>query len=414
MTPEQVEALAPDAASLKAARDLTRKFRDTGRSERACWGLCQGSALYQACVDLTGPAYRCSCPSRKIPCKHCLGLLLLEGVPEAEPPAWVREWLAGRDERATKKPATEKTPDPVARARRAEQREERVKSGVEQLSRWLEDLARQGLASLQGQSYGYFDQVAARLVDAQCPGLAREVRYLSGSLQDRERFLLRLGRLHLLLQGYRKLDQLPEPLQAEIRSRIGWTTAQEELLQTEGIHDRWWVVGRRVEEDEQLTTQSTWLWAERRAQPALVLSFVPTGRPLDRSLPPGAALEAELVYFPGATAQRALVKARNELTPIPVRPSGQLPLTGVLDAYAEGLGQNPWLSRQGVMLGDVIPTSEGVRDTECRLLPYARGFEQHWRLEALSGGHPITLFGEWDGWSFDPLSCWNDTGWWEI
>lgn len=408
-TPEQVEALAPDAASLKAARGLTRKFGETGQSERARWGMCQGSSLYEVSVDLRGPGFRCDCPSRKIPCKHCLGLLLLEDVPVADPPSWVAEWLARRDE---KKPAAPKTPDPAARARRAEQREERVTGGVEMLGRWLEDLARQGLATVQGHSYGYFDQMAARLVDAQCPGLAREVRALSGTLGERERFLLRLGRLHLLVQGWRKLEQLPEPLGAEIRSRIGWTTSQEELLlNAPGVADRWWVVGRRVEEDEQLTTQTTWLWGEKRAEPALILQFVPVGGTLDRTLPPGSALEAELVYFPGATPQRALVRARNEAQPIPPRPTGGLSLTRMLDAYAEALGKNPWLSRQGVLLGPVIPEAEGIRDEENRLLPYSREFEEVWRLLALSGGRPVSVFGEWDGWSFAPLSCWNESGW---
>jgi SWIM zinc finger len=42
------------------------------------WGLCAGSGKrpYQTVVDLTGPAYKCSCPSRKFPCKHALALLL--------------------------------------------------------------------------------------------------------------------------------------------------------------------------------------------------------------------------------------------------------------------------------------------------------------------------------------------------
>lgn len=417
MSPEQVEGLAPDAASLKAARELAqpRKWTALGANPRACWGLCQGSGKepYQSCVDLATLAYRCSCPSRKIPCKHCLALLLLE-LPAGEPPAWAAEWLAARDQRAAR-PAVEKTPDPAARAKRAEQREDRVRSGIELLSRWLEDLARHGLATLQGQSYSYFDQMAARLVDSQCPGLAREVRALSGALGERERFLLRLGRLHLLLEGYQKLESLPEPLREEIRARIGWTTSQEELLaQGTGVSDRWWVVGRRVEEDEQLTTQTTWLWAERRGQPALILSFVPTGRPLDRSLPPGAALEAELVYFPGATPQRALIRTRSELTALPEAPARPASLVEMLDHYAEQLGENPWLSRQGVLLGGLIPEAEGLRDDQNRLLPYARGFEQHWRLEALSGGHPVSLFAEWDGWSLLPVSCWSAQGWCEV
>ncbi|WP_345024954.1 SWIM zinc finger family protein, partial [Nonomuraea roseoviolacea] len=43
------------------------------------FGECEGSGAtpYQTCVDLDGPAYRCGCPSRKAPCKHALGLLLV-------------------------------------------------------------------------------------------------------------------------------------------------------------------------------------------------------------------------------------------------------------------------------------------------------------------------------------------------
>ena len=80
-TAETVEALAPDAASVTAARKLARlgPWSGTGFDEHAVWGLCKGSGSrpYQAQVDLSGPAYKCSCPSRKFPCKHALALLLL-------------------------------------------------------------------------------------------------------------------------------------------------------------------------------------------------------------------------------------------------------------------------------------------------------------------------------------------------
>ena len=51
-------------------------------------------------MTISEPAFRCSCPSRKFPCKHGLGLLLLLADQPAlfkqqEPPAWVADWLAG-------------------------------------------------------------------------------------------------------------------------------------------------------------------------------------------------------------------------------------------------------------------------------------------------------------------------------
>ncbi len=72
------------------------------------WGLCAGSGKnpYQTIVDLSGPAYKCSCPSRKFPCKHALGLLLNwanGSVPEESAPAdFARAWLDDRRARAEK------------------------------------------------------------------------------------------------------------------------------------------------------------------------------------------------------------------------------------------------------------------------------------------------------------------------
>src|SRR6185295_1529080 len=109
---ERVIALAPDAGSASAGQALASpsKWKTMARSERAIWGLCQGSGKdpYQVRVDLSEPAFKCSCPSRKFPCKHGIGLMLLLAKSEKEfktesEPGWVTEWIAGRTERAEKK-----------------------------------------------------------------------------------------------------------------------------------------------------------------------------------------------------------------------------------------------------------------------------------------------------------------------
>jgi hypothetical protein len=107
---DQVLALAPDASSQKAAQGVAApgKWSSRGATGTVLYGECKGSGAkpYSACVDLTEPAYRCSCPSRKFPCKHALGLLLMwsaDGVPEVQAvPQWVTEWLESRAERAAK------------------------------------------------------------------------------------------------------------------------------------------------------------------------------------------------------------------------------------------------------------------------------------------------------------------------
>src|SRR5947209_3458839 len=135
---EQVASLAPDASSVAAARGLAapRTWTATGHDDRAVWGRIWS---YAVAVDLSGPAFSCTCPSRKVPCKHSLALLLLfasspESVPAGTPPAEVEEWLAARAARGRRAPAGEKKPvDPEARARRMADRAARIGAGLEEL-----------------------------------------------------------------------------------------------------------------------------------------------------------------------------------------------------------------------------------------------------------------------------------------
>src|SRR5690349_1446927 len=112
-TRDRVLQLAPDASSAKAGQDLAnaRKWVTLGGDDTASfiWGECQGSGSkpYQVQVDLREPAFKCSCPSRKFPCKHSIGLLLIlstatELLKESAPPKWVEEWVASRASKAQK------------------------------------------------------------------------------------------------------------------------------------------------------------------------------------------------------------------------------------------------------------------------------------------------------------------------
>ena len=73
---EQVRAVAPDPASARAGQGLgaPSQWSGSGASDDVLWGLCR---TYRVAVDLAGPRFKCSCPSRKFPCKHALGLLFV-------------------------------------------------------------------------------------------------------------------------------------------------------------------------------------------------------------------------------------------------------------------------------------------------------------------------------------------------
>src|SRR5205807_4816352 len=156
--------MAPDSSAASAGKKLGngKHWKNLGMCADALWGECQGSALYQVKVDLSTLSSQCSCPSRKLPCKHSLGLLLLvaaSGVPAADPPEWVTTWLSKRQansarkqERAVKAIQTADGPPSTAQLKTAEKRLATVKKGLETLDLWLNDLVRQGLASVSTQS----------------------------------------------------------------------------------------------------------------------------------------------------------------------------------------------------------------------------------------------------------------------
>ncbi len=433
LTPEQILGLAPDASSAKAGQSLAvaRHWKTLGCDDKSIWGLCQGSGKtpYQTQIDLSvlaEPAFKCSCPSRKFPCKHALGLLLLfatqrQAFTEKTPPAWVNEWLESRakrtEQKAEKLQAAEKPADETAQAKRTAARETKVAAGVRELELWLRDLVRNGLAVAQTQPSHYWERMAGRLVDAQAPGLARLVREMEGvanSGQDWQACLLeRAGRLHLLTEGYKRIHELPEETQADIRAAIGWTINQEELIAQPGVRDHWLVVGARVEQEERLRVQRIWLWGEATNRAAMILHYAHGHQPLDTSLVTGTKFDAELTFYPGAVALRALVKERFsdvELTELLV---GYETITAATAAYAAALAAHPWLEQFPMPLSAVTPVRRNdawaLRDREGRILPVHPKVDA-WPFVAMSGGHPMALFGEWDGEFWWPLSAWGRLG----
>ena len=108
--------------------------------------------------DLNDIAFKCSCLSRKFPCKHGLGLLLLyarqpDQFTQAEEPEWVTAWLAKRTEKAEKKEQKTKSETPVdeaAQTKRQEKRHQKVLGGISDLEVWMKDLMRNGFPKCSG------------------------------------------------------------------------------------------------------------------------------------------------------------------------------------------------------------------------------------------------------------------------
>ena len=189
LTEELVHRIAPDDKAIQTARDLVRKktFLNLGVSADGTWllGACQGSGLYDISIDLANPnapVGRCTCPSRKYPCKHVLGLLLgyvasPGAFTQQEPPPELvakRERQAQRAEKkADAKPAPRKANKAAQTKKAAAQRE-----GLDLLERLLFDLVGSG-QWYTPDSLERLERQAKQMSDAYLPGAAITLRGLA-------------------------------------------------------------------------------------------------------------------------------------------------------------------------------------------------------------------------------------------
>ncbi|MFF2556187.1 DUF5691 domain-containing protein [Nocardia sp. NPDC058058] len=463
-TAEQIAALAPDATSLTAARKLRGKWNGTGQHDTALWGLCQGSGSrpYQTVVDTAGPAYKCSCPSRKFPCKHALSLMLAwsEGdIPVTDAVAdFAGEWLAGRAAREAGHAAREAekaapesnspTEAGPASTATADQRHALVTAGLADLDTWLTDQIRTGLASAD-RSMATFESVAKRMVDAKAPGVAAVLRQLprTATHSDWPRLLLReYARLHLLATAHRRLATLSPALAASVRTHIGYQTSTESVRATPPVRDTWLVLGTRITNEEAIYTRRIWLLGRQSGHWALLIDHKHGGPGFPQDTPPpGFMIDADLHFYPGANPLRALWGTRHGLpdpfTTIPnrhsrsrsdaarsdvstrdtERDSAAGPGTGAatterawgidaaLTAHARAVGADPFLRSWPVLLTDVVPVRDEsgwyIAESDGTALPIATDHGEPWHLLGLSGGHPLGVLGEWTASGLIPVAA---------
>jgi hypothetical protein len=337
----------------------------------------------------------------------------------------VSDWLerragqrsAGENKRASRVAAA----DPEAQQARATKRHALVLDGLDRLDRWLEDVLRQGLARLEAAGYAAFDEQARRLADAQAPGLAARVRACGervGAGRDwPERVLEDLGLLALASHAYRRIEAIAAAhggRAEDLRTFVGYTRTREEVLADgEALADRWLVLGQRTEDADAMRVQRTWLLGEDSGREALVVQFAAGARPFAEAFVPGTAFAGEVVFYPGAYPQRALVRRRDEASVVTGLPHSRA-VADSLQRAAAAWGENPWLDRvlfvlRGVVPGDVDgPRVGGMVDSAGHGLAVdgrASGV-----LLAASGGAPVDLVGEWDGRLLVPLSLWGTHG----
>lgn len=463
LTLERIEALAPDQPSLAAARKLLKpgSWPTLAVGEELAWGECQGSGAtpYRVVVSEADSGYKCTCPSRKFPCKHALALMWMraEGKAafvDAPVPEWVKDWLGRRrgtnavtaavtdDAAARSKPsialiaAEEDTAvvDPKAEARAAAarernrlEREAAILGGLDDLDTWLTDQVERGIAGFVAQSSKECRSIAQRLIDAKASGLATRLDALPTrlfTLPEPMRPMAavqELGQIHLISAAYRLQGELPPLLLADVRQAVGWSITRDALfseqdaVRAKGI---WHVVASLSEvQPDRLRRVETWLLREPHddALPrvAVLMDFVPVGTGAAASgYIAGDRIEAELIFYPSTKPLRAQIVstvggAQHSSNDIDL---GASTLEEAYARYEQALGELPWLGSYPLIFSDARVRRNGENlflcDRSATLaLPFAEA--QATTALPLAGLDALDGFALWNGYSL--TLCWAHT-----
>jgi hypothetical protein len=295
-----------------------------------------------------------------------------------------------------------------------------LRAGLQELELWLQDLVRTGFATAQGQPKSYWLDMAERLVDAQAGEVADEVRRLAtipGSDEAwPERLLQRIGRLSLLIQGFARFETLPPEMQADLQLAVGWLPRLPNH-KPNPIRDKWYILGRQLEQSGKQKLQRLWLWGEQTNQAALLLHIAHRGQTLDTGLLPGTVLEADLGFYPSAVPLRAHLLTQHDLGQPRQRNIGYPTIKTAMQVYAQAITASPWLPYFPLALHAVttarLQEKWVVRDQRGYLLPLPHKYESGWHVRALGREGQLSLFGVWDGQYLQPLSLWREDWWGE-
>lgn len=406
--------LAPDPVTLQRARGVSfalKNWLELAGNERIVWGQYEGGGhqRYRVAVDMEQERFYCTCRSPRRPCKHALAMpMILVRNNESfrvdyEPPDWLsKAWTASS--KPKKKPKVSEGP--------SDERLLRMQAGLIELEERLMQLIENGLATVDAQDQEFWEDIATRLTDNQLSGPAARIRSL---LQQRptddwyDRLLATLSELYLLIRAFKRYHQLPPNLQQELLNVAGVSIRRDRVLQEPAVEDRWQVIGvKEGEERENLFSRRSWLLGESSGRLALLLDFNWNEQGYREEWPLGMVFDGKIHYYPGNYPLRALVSEHQAVHEPFAGLSGLFTFADWPDYLGSVLAGNPWLYNLPCLLAAVQPVvSDGqywLVDTEGEALAMNMPEQTFWTMMAVSGGHPISVFCEWENGAFRPLS----------
>ena len=262
ITEKEVDLVAPNADAAKNGRGLQKKLANLRQSADGTliFGECAGSGKnpYYCSVDKIDPAspvYRCSCPSRQIPCKHVLGLMYAfaggQQFAVADIPEDVqskRAKIEKRQENKEKKTEEAKTAaaeppkNTKARLTSLSKKAAAQLDGVDMADKLLKSIVQMGLSAVDAKTEHTLAEQVKQLGNYYIPGIQTAFNDLFEELHQVQneqytRTIAQLNYISALLRKSREYlsakKENPETIElnSAIEEQIGYAWKLTELLQ---------------------------------------------------------------------------------------------------------------------------------------------------------------------------------------
>lgn len=202
ITEDLINQVSPDASSTANGKKLSAsgKFQNLMKNADSTvfWGECAGSGKNPYKVSLqieegsSNVTSRCSCPSRKFPCKHGIGLMyeivanktFTVGEMSEELSAKVEKKAAAEAKKEAKKKAVKEGTAKVKKLTSTEKKKiQKQLETLENAEKLLDDLLSSGVATLSGKASSDFDDVVKSLSNY-APGLKISFERISEIIEE--------------------------------------------------------------------------------------------------------------------------------------------------------------------------------------------------------------------------------------
>ena len=312
---------------------------------------------------------------------------------------------------------------------------------------WLLDTIAGGIAVADTHPPDFWLRPAARLTDSGAKGasdLLREIATYTQKENDTDKrhtfILTRLADLYLLMRTFERIETLSEDAQAAAMITAGWNVTKKTLLGNPDdpthdpnkyarLADMWQVVGQTqapMPNNEAVKYRRTWLWGVTNQIFTLVLEFNFGDYTFEGTWQVGTQVTDEVIFYPDNGYRVLPVPAaeastmNTTYTTIPATVFFGYENFSIFHAlYRAEIARSPFRRETPCALMRVTPIRhEGIpyflddNQTMIPIAPLPDGIFT--TLLMMSGGHPLAVFGEWNGYALSLFTVFENGTWWDV